>query len=119
MLPDKAIGLPVENPSVETLLRRATQYVLELFGDSGYDFWKAAIKADEIVLVHPDDPALEIEVLSVWDRVTPGGPIRVFVSLFKVPPAKDYSGWSRGVPTSGFLVQEDGGIDTGHEGPHL
>ena len=80
----------MENPSIETLLRRATQYVLELFGDSGYDFWKAAINADEIVLVHPDDPALEIEVLSVWDRVTPGGPIRAFVSLFKVPPAKNY-----------------------------
>jgi hypothetical protein len=73
------------------------------YGSKGYDFWTALIVGAAILLPHPNDPLVEIELSSFWDRVKPGGAIRVMISIFRLGPPE-----FRGrVPTASFLVTED------------
>ena len=73
------------------------------YGARGYAFWKALIGKDEMMLPHPIDPGLEIEVSAMWDAVKPGGAIRVIVSTFELKPTR----FRVSVPTTSFLIFED------------
>jgi hypothetical protein len=87
-------------------LKQAREWVLAEYGSRGYDFWKAMIGKDEIMLPHPNDPGLEIGVSSMWDAVKPGGAIRVIVSTFELKPTR----FRVSVPTTSFLVFEDNSL---------
>ncbi len=89
-------------------LKEATDRVLEQYGSMGHSFWRALTGRDPIVLPHPSDPNLKIEVSSMWDRVKPGGAIRVIVSTFELAPTR----FTVMVPTTSFLVFENGRIET-------
>jgi hypothetical protein len=99
------------------LLRQAKSHVMWECGPRGYGFWKSLIVNDPILLCHPKDSGIEIEVSSHWDRATPSGAIRVVVSLFEMEPKPDPSGVTTSrVPTTSFLVFEDEHIDPLDEG---
>jgi hypothetical protein len=87
--------------------KEAFDYVLKEYGSKGYLFWKDLIAKDAIVLTHPSDPNLQIEVSAMWDRVKPGGAIRVMVSTFELKPQR----FRVRVPTKSLLVFEDGRVD--------
>jgi hypothetical protein len=88
-------------------LQEAFDYVLREYGSKGYLFWKDLIGKDAIVLTHPSGPNLQIEVSAMWDRVKPGGAIRVMVSTFELQPQR----FRVKVPTKSLLVFEDGRVD--------
>jgi len=93
---------------MDDVLKQAQAHVLERYGSRGYDFWRESIEKDPISLAHPNDPNLEIEIAAIWDRVKPGGAIRVLVSTFELRPRR----FRFKVPTVSFLVFEDGRIDS-------
>jgi hypothetical protein len=88
-------------------LREAFDYVLREYGSKGYLFWKDLTGRDAMVLTHPSDPNLQIEVSAMWDRVKPAGAIRVMVSTFEPRPQR----FRVKVPTRSLLVFEDGRVD--------
>ena len=99
------------------LLSQAKSHVIREHGLKGYGFWKNLIVDEPILLCHPDDLTVEIEISSHWDRATPGGAIRAVVSLFEIDPKPDLSGnQTSRVPTTSFLVFEDEHIDSLDEG---
>jgi hypothetical protein len=97
--------------TMDDSLKEAFDYVSGEYGSNGYLFWEALISKDAIVLSHPSDSNLQIEVSAMWDRVTPGGAIRVMVSTFDLQPQR----FRVKVPTKSLLVFEDGRVETfGH-----
>ena len=93
---------------MQDLLKEAFDYVLKEYRSSGYSFWRELIGKDPLVLTHPKNAGVEIEVSSMWDRVKPGGAIRVIVSTFELRPER----FRVRVPTASFLVYEDDRIET-------
>jgi hypothetical protein len=94
---------------MDDVLKQALDRVLDEYHSKDYVFWRDYIGKDAIVLPHPSNPDLRIEVSAMWDRVNPpGGPIRVLVSTFELRP----SHFRVRVPTAPFLVLEDGTIHT-------
>jgi hypothetical protein len=92
-------------------LKEAFDHVLREYGSKGYLFWKDLIGKDAIVVTHPSDPTLQVEVSAMWDRVKPGGAIRVMVSTFELQPRR----FRVKVPTKSLLVFENGRVDAfGH-----
>jgi len=89
------------------VLKQALVHVLEEFRSQGYDFWREQIGKDPLMLAHPSDSNVQIEVTAMWDRVKPGGAVRVMVSTFEMQPKRNVFR----VPTSSFLIFEDGRVD--------
>ena len=90
---------------MDNALLQAKDHVLAEYRAKGYKFWQSMIGQDELMFPHPNDSLIEIGLSSLWDRVKPGGAIRVVVSIFsrrKNPHP---------VPTTSFLVFEDESID--------
>ena len=120
MMPDSASiqpnGPTMRDLNNKYLLSQAKSHVIREHGLKGYGFWKNLIVDEPILLCHPDDSTIEIEISSLWDRGTSGA-IRVLVSLFEMDPKPDPSEvpTSR-VPTTSFLVFEDEHIDSLDEG---
>lgn len=91
---------------VEKLLKQARDFAVAEYGRRGYLFWKHLIGRDEIRVRHPNNADVEVELLPVWDDVSPGGAIRVVVSVLELRPER----FRVSVPTTSFLVFEDGSI---------
>jgi hypothetical protein len=69
-------------------LKQAFDYVLREYASKANLFWKDLIVKDAIVIAHPSDPNLQIEVSAMWDRIKPSGVIRVMISIFELQPQR-------------------------------
>jgi hypothetical protein len=87
----------------ETLVKEALSHVLSINTERGYDDWRRLV-GDAMVLPHPGNPQIEIEVCPVWDQ-GPGGPIRVVVSVLHTTP------FGIVVPGTDFFVHPDGRVE--------
>jgi len=86
------------------LLSQARDVITSTFGAKGYEFWRARIGQDPLLLPHPNDATIEIEVGSRWDS-KPDGAIRVLISILHA------TRFGILVPTTSFLVDLSGRID--------
>ena len=98
-------GLETPKARRAGLLDQAFAHVLSEHGTRDYKYWQNLIGKDPLVIPHPSDSEVEIEVSPIWDS-RPGGLIRVLVSILHS------TRFGISLPTKSFLIHTDDRVET-------
>ena len=85
------------------LIKEALEHVLREYDGRGYEHWREVV-GETIVIPHPSDKRVEIEISPIWDRDR-DGPVRVLVSVLHTTRL------GIALPGTDFLVYGDDRID--------
>jgi hypothetical protein len=87
------------------LLSEALAHVVEEYRDKSYQYWRDLVRKEPILLPHPNDDTVEIEVSPILDGGD-GPSVRVLVSILHT------TRFGISMPTASFLVDPEDHVVT-------